>query len=615
MDFSWITEFFQPIAKQVLALVLSSGVILAIWAWLRWARTKRKLRPSDGAQFTLLVAELAGDADRTQTNHILVELEKQFPPRGEARLHVLLYPEVLKLGPGERAAALQAAEERGRRWLKDKNADVLIWGEVGAKDKVLRLRFLTHAFDSGGQKPYEMNSALELPLNFGADLGAVLAAQADTAISAVYDQEGEASAALLLPIVTKLRPLAENPPSSFSDQTRAKLWQAYADGEQRLGEELGDNARLATAIAFLKKVLTVRPRNKAPLHWAKTQSDLGSALSTLGARESGTARLEEAIAAFREALKEFTRERFPLDWAATQNDLGNTLQTLGARESGTTRLEEAVNIYREALKEYTRERVPLDWAMTQHNLGQALRRLGARESGTARLEEAVAAYREALKEATPERVPLKWAMTQNNLGTALSTLSERESGTARLEEAVAAFREALKERTRERVPLDWASTQNNLGAALRRLGEWEKGAVRLEEAVAAFREALKERTRERVPLDWASTQNNLGIALVALGKITNRDNNIDDAIKIYRSALEIYTRNTLSFSWALIQSNLGDALRMLGEKRGSTAILQEAIAAYRSAISAMPSIEHYRSGLKRDLRATEQLLAEREVAQ
>ena len=48
------------------------------------------------------------------------------------------------------------------------------------------------------------------------------------------------------------------------------------------------------------------------------QNDLGSALETLGERESGTGKLEEAVAAFRETLKEWTRERVPLDWAGTQ---------------------------------------------------------------------------------------------------------------------------------------------------------------------------------------------------------------------------------------------------------------------------------------------------------
>ena len=110
-----------------------------------------------------------------------------------------------------------------------------------------------------------------------------------------------------------------------------------------------------------------------PLQWAATQNNLGTALQSLGKRESGTARLEEAVTAYQAALEEQTRERGPLDWAATQNNLGTALQSLGKRESGTARLEEAVTAYQAALEEQTRERVPLDWAGTQNNLGNALR--------------------------------------------------------------------------------------------------------------------------------------------------------------------------------------------------------------------------------------------------
>ena len=68
----------------------------------------------------------------------------------------------------------------------------------------------------------------------------------------------------------------------------------------------------------------------------------------------------------------------PLDWARTQNNLGTALATLGERESGTARLEEAVAAYRAALEERTRERVPLDWAQTQENLAIVFRVLATR---------------------------------------------------------------------------------------------------------------------------------------------------------------------------------------------------------------------------------------------
>ena len=54
----------------------------------------------------------------------------------------------------------------------------------------------------------------------------------------------------------------------------------------------------------------------------------------------------------------------------TQMNLGTALETLGERESGTARLTEAVAAYHAALEERTRDRVPLDWALTQMNLGQ-----------------------------------------------------------------------------------------------------------------------------------------------------------------------------------------------------------------------------------------------------
>ncbi len=352
-----------------------------------------------------------------------------------------------------------------------------------------------------------------------------------------------------------------------------------------LGDEFGDNDALAEAIVVYRHALDCVPRATAPLDWAMTQNDLGTALGRLGARESGIGRLEEAVSAYRAALSERTRQRVPLDWATTQNNLGNALRTLGERESGTGRLEEAVATFRGALTERTRERVPLDWAMTQNNLGNALTGLGERESGTGRLEEAVTAYRASLTEWLRERVPLAWATAQNNLGFALMTLGERESGTGRLEEAVAAYRAALTEWPRGRVPLAWATAQNNLGFALATLGERESGTSRLEEAVVAYGWALTERTPERVPLDWAMTQNNLGSALAMLGERESDFGRLEAAVAAYRAALTERTRERVPLAWAETQNNLGGALTKLGERERGTGRLEEAVAAYRAALT------------------------------
>ena len=213
MDFSW-TTIIQGVITSAIGGVLVFSVTRGRGWWSK-AKAKHETRPADGKKFTLLVAELEGDEDKKQTGHIIAELEKQFPPRGEASLHIIPYPDVLPVGRGERSAALEAAEKKGRAWLTKKHGDVLIWGEVADKNKVLRLRFVT-ARDGGEAKPYSLNEKLELPVDFGSDLGAVLAAQATSAISPVYDRRGEALAAIIAPIVAKLKPLAESPPAEFS---------------------------------------------------------------------------------------------------------------------------------------------------------------------------------------------------------------------------------------------------------------------------------------------------------------------------------------------------------------------------------------------------------------
>ena len=149
----------------------------------------------------------------------------------------------------------------------------------------------------------------------------------------------------------------ENDPKALFAALRARQEQFYVEGRDK-----GVNFSLEVAIAIARREVALA--RGADEHGVAL-NDLGSALWTLGERESGTEKLEEAVSAYREALKERTRERVPLDWARTQINLGVALWSLGERESGTTQLEEAVLAYREALKEYTRERVPLEWARTQ----------------------------------------------------------------------------------------------------------------------------------------------------------------------------------------------------------------------------------------------------------
>src|SRR5262249_7976952 len=128
------------------------------------------------------------------------------------------------------------------------------------------------------------------------------------------------------------------------------------------GQTKGINFSLLIAIELSRRMVSTADNEEE--RWVAAIL-LGVALGRLGERESGPARLQEAVQAYQGALLERTRDRVPLDWAMSQSNLGLVLQRLGERESGTARLEEAVEAYQAALLERTRDRVPLQWATTQ----------------------------------------------------------------------------------------------------------------------------------------------------------------------------------------------------------------------------------------------------------
>jgi hypothetical protein len=278
---------------------LAAMIIAVIGAVFAYVAFLHPVPPASGKRFAILVAKLDGDADGSQSRHVLNSLDAQFSaPEQKRAIEVLSWPQTLTLDAGDREAAIQGAEKRGREWLKRERADVLVWGEVGSRDKLLRLRFLTPENSSGEKaENFSLSQELELPADFGADLGTALAVQAASAIQPIYERSGEALAAIIAPVVAKLKPLAEHPPGSFSDNDKAWLWFAYAGGEYVLGEERGDNNRLQNAVRFYRQTLTILTHERAPLDWATTQNNLGTALQAFGERESGTGRLDEAVAA------------------------------------------------------------------------------------------------------------------------------------------------------------------------------------------------------------------------------------------------------------------------------------------------------------------------------
>lgn len=559
------------LAKRLAALVVAAtlavfpllvGQSVTAWSQEQPAQAERS------QPFSIIVALLKGDADGTQAAFVIRHLKQQLGGSdGKAAVDIQAYPEALETGEGVPPTVDARTNHKGQEWLKRKNANLLVWGSVSAKDKMLRLRFLARDDDGSA---YAMSDgfcekALEMPIDFDSDLARVLAVFTATRMPAVGNRKAAALVELVAPLILNLRPIAQNPPTGFDNRNTVQLWDAYARGEQSIGSLKGDKARLKTAVIYFRKVIEVWTREKTPSQWALTQNNLGNTLYTLGIWDHNTVWFDEAITAYRAAMQERTRERAPLQWASTQINIGNALTRFGMHEASTARFAEAVAAYRAALQERRLETVPGVWAQTQASLGTALSWLGQRESGVARYTQALAAFRAAQRVYTRDKEPLQWARMQMNVGGALLALGQRKNDTALFVEAIATFRNALELYPRESRPNDWASTMKTIAFALRALGERERGSGHLAKAVAAYRAVLEVRTPEMDMLQWALTQNDLGVTLLALGKRGKDTVLLTEAVTAFRAAVGQFSQGFTAGNRLSAQNDLGTALLALGE--------------------------------------------------
>ncbi len=224
----WLTVFFGPLVQLI-------GKLNPVARFNRWWKN-RGLRPAEGDRFTILVAHLDGDPTRARFRHILDALENH------SGINLIGYGRVLRVEDiGATADKVAAAERRGRDWLVEMNADVLIWGEVREPGPVLRLRFLSRAGGAATAIPYRLDSeTLELPDNFAEDLGNLLFVLALAAAAPATASAGQYLVELLRPVMTKVQNFIEHPPPSLDAGQLRAVRNSAGIAAAILGEQSGE---------------------------------------------------------------------------------------------------------------------------------------------------------------------------------------------------------------------------------------------------------------------------------------------------------------------------------------------------------------------------------------
>ncbi len=343
-------EIISKWASQYLGIpgLIGLFVLVAVfYVYKNWAKVKtwpgvpflvdlcsrHRIPVADKERFTILVARLEDDPQR-KFERLIIEDLSEFNG-----IDVMVLDRTIALARFKPEETERRGNETARGYLKKSGADVIIWGKIlNFEDKSIPKLYYTHAI-SGENVHVERYRApredefLRLPKAFWEDLSKILRLLVATGMARYYDMQGQYVADQLKPFINRVDTL-------LKDKERHSVWDKDA---------LGD-----------------------------TYIILANALTVLGMQGGQNEPLKRAIAAYREALKERTRERVPLQWAAIQNNLGTALQSLGERESGTVRLEDAVAAYREALKVYE-EAGHIDYIRrTKDNLNRAGALLDAR---------------------------------------------------------------------------------------------------------------------------------------------------------------------------------------------------------------------------------------------
>lgn len=581
------------------------------------------LKPRRGGnKFLVLISRLdADDAHNTHTRAVI----RAFQGRNDVdRIATCRALRLTGAGIESEARSLTV----GRRWLRRRAADLLIWGEVLEPGKAINLWFLSNDAASPFEaSPFRLESNL-LTDEFQSVAKEKLIATALSAVAPANALSGKFLAAALRPILDRLKHLLNNS-SGYTDLDRARLLDAIGLASLAVGRQSGSRLDVGDAVSSFSNALGCINRHRVPRLWATVQHHLGNALMALADHEAGTASTHRAIEAYEAALVERTRDHSPREWANTENAMGTAFLRLGLAARNASEIRRALELFQLAASVLARELTPLDWCVTQGNAARALFVLANIDEETANAEEAARIAKEAIEACSRRDAPRLWAFLHTTLGLALGEVGRRNSSAELTEKALEQLFLAHEECTRERAPTEWATIQGYRGEFLLRLGEFQSDLQKVEEAVEAFRLALEELTKDRMPLGWATAQYNLAVTLTKLAmetigpppirfieisgdpsrlaaepgpidwKISQQDLSavivklelrekaigwLDEAIEVLSVLLNEFKRDEFPHVWAATQNALCGALRVRGEHDQGIEYLIRAVSAGDAAL-------------------------------
>lgn len=424
--------------------------------WRRLARLIRGVVPAAATaadnRYALLFAPLDGDtATQEHTKRLLAAFGGL---QGFRRLRA---DAPIRIDGDDLDQAEREAEEKARALGRARGADLVVWGALQQGGKEIEL-WLTPAHGAGTGRPLLVAGGAAAP----AAAEAIAARLAALALAQLPEDEARQRFldASLEHVLARVEALLASPPEALAARDRAGLERARADALVRLGNDLGDAARLAAGLAAFEALYAQADADHRP-ELAKRLGEAAAAAALLRADRAQLAaaegRLEEAVrglalrggGTLAEAHEALGRVRY---WRAVLD--GDP----GQLDAAAVALADAADGFAAA---------GLAARATDARIALALvdaTRL-ARTGDPAGIEQAAEALRAALREGEAAQQPRRRALAGVTLARLEAVLAQERGDAPALDGAVQRAEAALAPIPRDRAPLAWAEARAMQAAA------------------------------------------------------------------------------------------------------------------------------------------------------
>ncbi len=409
----------------------------------RLGRPKKAPTPQD---VTILVAKVFDDYEDMQ-HGMIVEALSEIPgvrcesvDRDMARIIPGL-ADSSEAGPSD--DLLRRATKEGRRWLAEKNADVLVWAYVDETGRSLQLRFVAPA-SSPGERPgrFRPFHVLTVPVDFYTEWVSLIRAVTLAAVDPRSLAQARILRSALPSMASASRTVGLEPSMAMDSHEQASILSCYGNAAAITAQLSGDRTWFHTAVEAWQGAIGKTPsddqRALGHLH-----QQLGLTLQLIAERNNDIDMLKDTASAYRKALVHISRRYQPYDWGMMKYRLGGVLYKIDMAEGNDDVLREAIHACQAARDVFDKYAHPIRWSEIMNTLAQILQVYGDNVRSVPVLQHSVRCCVSALYVRTPDTAPLQWAAIQNTLGSALFLLAKHTGEWEYMRQSSEAFRAAL----------------------------------------------------------------------------------------------------------------------------------------------------------------------------